>query len=310
MPGAGPRGRRPGRGGRGHRTAYGSGGVAKTRVSSHARNSDAAGSTHEPSGRVRAAHDRRARHPLRPSLVHRRARHPQVRGRGAGGARGCLRRGDRLRRLGHRGSHPRLRGRHARQARPVDLPDPAVARRPARHGPDVLRPAAARRGAELRRPPARAAARADQGRRPRLHLLHAPRDRVLPPRAGAGPARASGARRRRRLLRPRAPRHRPRLPSRRHHDAREHGHLGRVQPPRGRPGPERDRPALRRRAQHGRQHHDLPHGRQGGGAHPGHLRHLHAEAVLRAPRLGHAHAPLALRGRLQRLLRGRSAPTS
>ena len=71
-------------------------------------------------------------------------------------------------------------------------------------------------------------ARAHQGRRPRLHLLHAPRDRVLPAGARAS-ARPAGARRRRRLLRPRAPRHRPRLPSRRHHDAREHGHLGRVQ---------------------------------------------------------------------------------
>ena len=170
--------------------------------------------------------------------------------------------------------------------------------------------AAARRGSELRRPAARAAAGADEGRRPRLHVLHAPRDRVLPARAGARPARAAGARRRRRLLRPRAARHRPRLPARGDHDAREHGHLRRVQPPRGRTRPERDRPALRRRPQHRRQHHDLPHRRQGGGAHPGHLRHLHAQAVLRAPRVGHAHPPLALRGRRQRLLRGRARPTS
>ena len=52
----------------------------------------------------------------------------------------------------------------------------------------------------------------------------------------------------------------------------------------GAPGPERDRPALRRRPEHGRQHPDLPHGRQGGRPDPGHLRDLHAQAVLRAPR--------------------------
>ena len=41
-------------------------------------------------------------------------------------------------------------------------------------------------------------------------------------------------------------------------------HLGRVQPPRGRAGPAGDRPALRRRAVHGRQHHDVPARHQGG----------------------------------------------
>ena len=75
----------------------------------------------------------------------------------------------------------------------------------------------------------------------------------------------------------------------------------------GAPGPERDRPALRRRADHGRQHHDLPHGGQGGRARAGHLRHVHAQAVRRAPRLRHAHPPVAVRGRPQRVLRGRRA---
>ena len=143
----------------------------------------------------------------------------------------------------------------------------------------------ARRHPELRRPAARAPAGARQGRRPRIHLLHPPRDRVLPPRTGTRRERPPGAGRRRRLLRPRAARHRARLPPRRDHDAREHGHLGRVQPPRGCTGPERDRPALRRRPEHGRQHPDLPHGRQGGRPDPGHLRDLHAQAVLRAPRV-------------------------
>ena len=61
------------------------------------------------------------------------------------------------------------------------------------------------------------------------------------------------------------------------------------------------------RCTHRRQHHDLPHGHQGGRARAGHLRLLHAQAVHRPPRLGHAHPPVAVRGRPQRLLRGRRA---
>ena len=100
---------------------------------------------------------------------------------------------------------------------------------------------------------------------------------------------------------------RPRLPPRGDHSAREHGHLGGVQPPRGRPGPERDRPALRRRTGHCGQHHDLPDGDQGGRARAGHLRLLHAEAASGAPGFGHAHPHVAVRGRQQRLPRGRRA---
>ena len=62
------------------------------------------------------------------------------------------------------------------------------------------------------------------------------------------------------------------------------------------PRAERDRPALRRRPVDGRQHHDLPGGHQGGRPRAGHLRLLHAQAVRRAPRLGHAHPPLAFEG--------------
>ena len=68
-------------------------------------------------------------------------------------------------------------------------------------------------------------------------------------------------------------------------------------PPRGRPRPAGDRPSLRRRAVHGGQHHDLPHGGAGGGAEPGHLGDVHAQAVHHAPRVGHAHPRLAVRGR-------------
>jgi NH3-dependent NAD+ synthetase len=117
---------------------------------------------HGQAGRLRAPRARGARRPVRAAVVHRRARLPEV-GRGrAGRARGRVRRGHRLRRLGDRGLRPRLRVRHARQARPVDVPDPAVARRDGpSHGPDVLRHPDARRLPVVRRPAARAQADAE-----------------------------------------------------------------------------------------------------------------------------------------------------
>ena len=116
----------------------------------------------------------------------------------------------------------------------------------------------ARRVAVVRRPSARAEADAGQGGRHGLHLLHPPRDRVLPVQGAASSPADARRRSTRRVLRPH---HRERR-----HDFRRHaithagadGHLGGVQPPRGWPGPAGDRPALRRRADHGRQHHDLP----------------------------------------------------
>ena len=84
---------------------------------------------HGQAGRLRAPGTRGARRPVRAAVVHRRARLPEVGGGRAGRARGRLRRGHRLRRLRDRGLRPGLRGRHAGQAGPVDLPDPAVARR-------------------------------------------------------------------------------------------------------------------------------------------------------------------------------------
>ena len=85
----------------------------------------------EPEGRhgqaagVRPAHDRGARHPVRAAVVHGRARLPQVGGGGAGRARERVRGGHRLRRLRDRGSGAGSRGRHAREARPVDVPGAA-----------------------------------------------------------------------------------------------------------------------------------------------------------------------------------------
>ena len=67
------------------------------------------------------------------------------------------------------------------QARPVDVPDPAVARRGAAgDGADVLRHRDARRLPVVRRPAPRPQAHAERRGRQGLHVLHAPRDRVLP----------------------------------------------------------------------------------------------------------------------------------
>ena len=85
-----------------------------------------------------------------------------------------------------------------------------------------------------RRPAQRAEARAGEGRRPRLHVLHAPRDRVLPAQVVEARRRRARAGRRRRLLRQRARRHGQRLPPPLGAHARGPRHLGRVQPPRGR----------------------------------------------------------------------------
>ena len=145
---------------------------------------------------------------------------------------------------------------------------------------------------------------ADGGRQG-VHLLHPPRDRVLPVQGHPGQRRRAGAGGPQRLLRPHRAVQGRGLPARGDHDARVDGHLGGVQPPRGRPGPAGDRPAVRRRAVDRRQHHDLPHRDPGGGAQPGHLGQVHAQAVHHPPRLGHAHPRQPVRGRPERLLRGR-----
>ena len=126
--------------------------------------------------------------------------------------------------------------------------------------------------------------------------------------ADGDPSHAPAAARPGRLLRPHHGRRR--LGPAPAHDphARGHGHPGGVQPPRGRPEPARDRPALHRRPGHGRQRHDVPPRRAGGGPRGRRARHVHAEAARRRAGLGHAHPLLALRGRHQRLLRpGRRA---
>ena len=162
-------------------------------------------------------------------------------------------------------------------------------------GAHVLRHHHARRGARRRRPAQRAQAHARTGGGSGLHVLHAPRDRVLPAAFVEVRRGGAGAGRLRRLLRQRARRHRARFPPPQRAHARRPGHLGGVQPPRGGARPERDRPALRRRPHDGRQHHDVPHGDQGGGDRAGRVRDLHAEAVLAVSRQRHAHPPVAVR---------------
>ena len=223
---------------------------------------------------------------------------------------GAFSEGPRLRRLGDRGSDPLLRVGPARPPRPDDVPDPAVARRDRPDRAHVLRHHDPRRTAGRGRPAPRAEALARQGGRRRLHVLHAPRDRVLPAEVLVVRTRGPRAGRLRRLLRQRPRRHRARLPPALGADARGPRHLGRVQPPRGRARPERDRPALRRRAGHGRQHHDVPHRDQRGRDRAGRLRDVHAEAPRRQARQRHAHAHVAVRGRRQRVLRRGRAPTS
>ena len=71
------------------------------------------------------------------------------------------------------------------------------------------------------------------------------------------------------------------------------------------PVPARDRHPLRRRAEDGRRLHDLPDHRQGGRAQVRLARDVHAQAAVRRERLGHAHPPVAVRRRPQRLLRRR-----
>ncbi len=67
----------------------------------------------------------------------------------------------------------------------------------ARHGADVLRRPDCPTGRRARRPAQRAQAHPGQGRGHGLHLLHPPRDRVLPAQAGARRRRAARAGRRR-----------------------------------------------------------------------------------------------------------------
>ena len=213
--------------------------------------------------------------------------------------------GDRLRRVRDRGPGPGVRGRHAGQAgsrrRSRCCRGAVIDQGTARMFCDILTPDGEPSLSDprhvLRRVLSRAAAHGlTFYTHPEIefYLVKEPLTAGEEPRAG-GPGG---------LLRPRPARHHARLPPGRDQRAGVDGDLGGVQPPRGRPRAERDRPALRGRVEHGRQHHDLPVRGQGGGAGAGRVRDVHAQALRRPPRVGHAHPPVAVRGRPQRVPRG------
>ncbi len=88
------------------------------------------------------------------------------------------------------------------------------------------------------------------------------------------------------------------------------GNSDRVHAPRGRPVAARDRHALRRRTADVGQRDDLP-GRGQGDRQPAwRLRDLHAQAAVRRERLRDAHSPVAVLGRVERVLRRRRPASS
>ena len=158
---------------------------------------------------------------------------------------------------------------------PEHVRDRAMAGRGGARRPDVLRHPAPRPASRSRRPPLRAEAQRWSG----------PGRRASPSTSArrwssstSGPPAEPEPLDQRRLLRPDRSRHGVRAAQADDPDPRGHGHPGRVQLPRARPEPARDRPPLHRRAHHGRQRHDVPHGGEGGRPRPGRLRHVHAEA--------------------------------
>ena len=164
---------------------------------------------------------------------------------------------------------------------------------------DILTPERhALRGRSAARAAARGAARRGDGLRP---LLRRTRARVL---LLQGRQVDRGARRGR-LLRPDDARRRLGPAARDGARTRAARDPDRVHPPRGRSQPARDRHALRRRDEDGRRLHDLPDHGQGIRDEVRLPRDLHAEAAVRPERLGHAHAPVAVPRRSQRLLRRR-----
>ena len=86
-------------------------------------------------------------------------------------------------------------------------------------------------------------------------------------------------------------------------------HPGAVQPSRGGPEPAGDRPPLHRCPHDGRLHHDVPPGRQGGRYGARRVRNVHAEAHRRRAGFGHAHPPVAVQGRRERVLRRATTST-
>ena len=243
---------------------------------------------------------------LDPALVHRRARPAQVVRHLPRRARERLRGGHALRRLGHRRVQPRPGERRARHARRRHLRAAAVGPSPTRPSARMFCDITNLDGSPFEGDPRQVLKRnLDRARERGFTFYRRPRDGVLLLRRAVDAARppvpldtgsyfdlttADVASR----------------PAQAHHPhPRGHGHPGRVLVPRGQPQPARDRPALHRRPDHGRQRHDLPAGGARDRHRAGRLRHVHAQAARRRAGLGHAHPPVAVRGRRQRLPRPR-----
>ena len=155
-------------------------------------------------------------------------------------------------------------------------------------------------------PPPATAPRPRRSARPGLHLLRRARDRVLLLRGTSTPTTAPGADRPGQLLRPPARRHGQSTATSNRPHARRDGDRRRARPARRRTRSTRDRPALHRRPDHGRHGHVGAPRREGVGASVRRVGELHAQAARQRPGLGHAHAPLAVARRPERLHRRRS----
>ena len=197
------------------------------------------------------------------------------------------------------------RVRHVPQARPLHVPGVAVdlCRRRAgrtRH----LRHRQPRRDAVCRLPALDAEARNRPGGRAGLRDAGRPRGRVLPlpARVQDGQPTTETARLGR-LLRPHAGGPGGRRAARDRALARADGISRRGRTPRGGAGAARDRLPARRRAAHGRQRQHVPVRREERREPQRPARDLHAEAGLRHQRQRHAHAPVAVLARPQRVLR-------
>ena len=241
-------------------------------------------------------------------LVHRPRGAPEELRDHARRARRRARRRDGLRRLvDHRLQRDRGVG-HGRDPRPGHVRRHAVALGRVEGRPDDLRRRHARRQAVRGRPALRAPPRArpDEGHGLR-HVQRRPRARVLPVQGQQGDRDA----RRGRLLRDDDAGRGDRAAQRDDPGAREGRHPDRVPPPRGRPVPARDRHALRDARSTWPTTRSPTGCRQGDRGEERCLRDVHAEADLRRERLGDAHAPVALHGRAERLLRrGATSGTS
>ena len=216
--------------------------------------------------RLRAAHRRGAGRPLRPPVVHRRARAPEGFAITPGRARERARGGHDLRRLVDRRATRRVQ-----ESDMLAMPDPNTLRDPARgptatdaRGPRCSATSSTSTAARSRATPARCCSRnLERAREKGFTLLRRPprwssSTSTGRRRPAAQPARPG------RLLRPHHRRRRRRPAQADDPHARGDGHPRRVQLPRGRAQPARDRPALHRRADDGRQRHDVPARREGG----------------------------------------------